>query len=125
VPFSDAGCCVVFLHECNSLTPLSTVVMETLTAILNKMKWGRHGFDPSGEYDNKCGEGWELMTGAGSTGHGHCCPKINAGDLKSAIEYVGTLCLRNALLLAPPDTRWDGVTGDTGGAKRTLRKAIE
>jgi hypothetical protein len=51
-------------------------------------------------------------------------PGITAGDLKLAMEYVGRLCLSNTLLLTPPDTKWNNVAGNTGGAKHTLCKAI-
>ena len=51
--------------------------------------------------------------------------KITAGDLRSAMEHVGASCLRDASISAPPDTKWDDVAGDAGGAKRALREAIE
>jgi SpoVK/Ycf46/Vps4 family AAA+-type ATPase len=46
-------------------------------------------------------------------------------DLKLAMEYIGALCLCNASLLAPPDTKWDDITRNAGGAKRALREVIE
>jgi hypothetical protein len=57
-------------------------------------------------------------------GWGCCSPGITKGDLKSAMEYIGALCLCNVSLSAPPDTRWDNVTGSARGAKRTLHEAI-
>ncbi len=37
------------------------------------------------------------------------------GNLKSAMECIGASCLCDASLSAPPDTKWDDVTGDAGG----------
>ena len=51
--------------------------------------------------------------------------RITAGDLRSAAEHVGASCLRDASISAPPDTKWDDIAGDAGGAKRALREAIE
>ncbi len=47
------------------------------------------------------------------------------GDLKLAMEYIGMLGLCNALHSATSDTNWDDVTGNAGGPKRMLLKAIE
>ncbi len=41
------------------------------------------------------------------------------------MEYIDALCLCNILLLAPPDTKWDNVTGTTKGGKHALCKMIE
>ncbi|KAL3811002.1 hypothetical protein ACHAXA_002279 [Cyclostephanos tholiformis] len=51
--------------------------------------------------------------------------RITARDLISAMDDVGASCLRDAALSAPPDTKWDDIAGDAGGAKRALREAIE
>ncbi len=57
---------------------------------------------------------WRALTlgikealGWGEGSAGCCCrrPRITAGDLKSAMEYVSALCLSNTLLVAPPDTK--------------------
>ena len=45
--------------------------------------------------------------------------------LKLAMEHVGASALRDAALFAPPTTTWDDIAGDAGGAKTTLRQAIE
>ena len=42
-----------------------------------------------------------------------------------AISEVGASALRDAALTAPPTTKWNDVAGDPGGAKTTLRQAIE
>jgi len=50
---------------------------------------------------------------------------LTIGHLKDAKEKVGASVLRDAALNAPPETRWDDVAGDVGGAKEALRRAVE
>lgn len=45
--------------------------------------------------------------------------------LEMAMSDVGASALRDAALKAPPQTTWDDVAGDPGGAKTALRRAIE
>ena len=45
--------------------------------------------------------------------------------LRAAMSQVGASALRDAVLSAPPSTRWDDIGGDAGGAKEALRRAIE
>ena len=52
-------------------------------------------------------------------------PTITTQHLLSAMNDVGASCLRDATLSAPPQTTWDDIAGDAGGAKRALREAIE
>lgn len=50
---------------------------------------------------------------------------ISADLLLRAMADVGASALRDAALSAPPTTTWDDVAGDPGGAKTSLRQAIE
>jgi SpoVK/Ycf46/Vps4 family AAA+-type ATPase len=50
---------------------------------------------------------------------------ITIQDLINATNDVGASCLRDASLSAPPKTTWDDIAGDAGGAKQSLRQAIE
>jgi SpoVK/Ycf46/Vps4 family AAA+-type ATPase len=50
---------------------------------------------------------------------------ISADLLLLAMADVGASALRDAALSAPPTTTWDDVAGDPGGAKTSLRQAIE
>jgi SpoVK/Ycf46/Vps4 family AAA+-type ATPase len=50
---------------------------------------------------------------------------ISADLLLLAMSDVGASALRDAALSAPPTTTWDDVAGDPGGAKTSLRQAIE
>jgi SpoVK/Ycf46/Vps4 family AAA+-type ATPase len=63
--------------------------------------------------------------GASYLGWGYRSPGVTVGDLKLAIEFIGTSCLCNMSFSAPPDTKWDEVTSNTRGAKHMLREAIE
>jgi len=45
--------------------------------------------------------------------------------LKRAMSTVRASALRDAFLSAPPKTSWSDIAGDPGGAKTTLRQAIE
>jgi SpoVK/Ycf46/Vps4 family AAA+-type ATPase len=50
---------------------------------------------------------------------------ISADLLLRAMADVGASALRDAALSAPPTTTWHDVAGDPGGAKTSLRQAIE
>ncbi len=41
------------------------------------------------------------------------------------MKYIGVSGLCNALHLAPPDTNWDDITGNAGGAKCALLERIK
>jgi len=51
--------------------------------------------------------------------------RISIRHLRRAMANVGASALRDAALSAPPKTTWDDIAGDAGGAKKSLRRAIE
>ncbi len=83
----------MFLHECGSLALSSTVITATLMAILNEMEGGGHGFNPSGEYDNECGKGWECVIIAAAT---NCVDAI-----PDYLQWPGQL--EREVVVHPPD----------------------
>jgi SpoVK/Ycf46/Vps4 family AAA+-type ATPase len=47
------------------------------------------------------------------------------GYVRQAMSLVGASALRDAAIKTPPKITWDDIAGDPGGAKTTLRQAIE
>jgi len=50
---------------------------------------------------------------------------VTSTHLETARNLVGASALRDADLAAPPKITWNDIAGDPGGAKTTLRQAIE